>query len=75
MEGGYHTGRLLVGDRKSIHLKKEPNKCKLQFCFWFFFTANEQLAVVKMVIGERLVTVVSAYAPQVGTSDDQKDEF
>ncbi|MBJ5570498.1 hypothetical protein JGG62_24150 [Salmonella enterica subsp. enterica serovar Typhimurium] len=36
---------------------------------------NERIVIVKMVIGVKLVNVVSAYAPQSGRSDDEKDEF
>ncbi|MBJ5584704.1 hypothetical protein JGG81_25215, partial [Salmonella enterica subsp. enterica serovar Typhimurium] len=36
---------------------------------------NERIVIVKMVIGVKLVNVVSAYAPESGRSDDEKDEF
>ena len=36
---------------------------------------SERLMVVKMVIGRMLVNVISGYAPQVGQSDTEKDEF
>jgi len=36
---------------------------------------NERIIVVKMIVGARLVNIISAYAPQSGRSDVEKDEF
>jgi exonuclease III len=36
---------------------------------------NERLMRIKMSIGKRLVNVISAYAPQVGRTDDEKERF
>ena len=37
--------------------------------------ANERIMYVKLVIGKQIVNIVSAYAPQVGLSAEEKDEF
>ena len=36
---------------------------------------NEQIMYVKLVIGKQIVNIVSAYAPQVGLSAEEKDDF
>ena len=36
---------------------------------------SARLVLVKMVIGEHIVNVISAYAPQHGRSDVEKEEF
>ena len=36
---------------------------------------NERLMMMKIIVGKSLVNVVSAYAPQVGRSQSEKDEF
>ena len=36
---------------------------------------NERIMYVKLVIGEQNVNIVSAYAPQVGVSAEEKDGF
>ena len=36
---------------------------------------NERMILVKMIIGEKLVNVMSAYAPQTGRGEEEKDEF
>ena len=36
---------------------------------------NDRILVLKVVIGSMVVAVVSAYAPQVGLSEDVKDKF
>uniref|UniRef100_UPI00358DF666 LYR motif-containing protein 2 n=1 Tax=Myxine glutinosa TaxID=7769 RepID=UPI00358DF666 len=36
---------------------------------------SETWTMVKMMIGKLLVNVISEYAPQVGRSDEEKDEF
>ena len=35
----------------------------------------DRLMMVKVLVGQCLVNIVSAYAPQVGRSQDKKDEF
>ena len=37
--------------------------------------ANERIMYVKLVIGKQIVNIVSAYAPQVGLSAEEKDDF
>ena len=36
---------------------------------------NERIMYVKLVIGKQIVNIVSAYAPQVGLSAEEKDDF
>ena len=36
---------------------------------------NERIMMVKLIVGKSLMNVVSAYAPQVGRSQEEKDEF
>ena len=36
---------------------------------------NERIGYVKLVIGKQIVNIVSAYAPQVGLSAEEKDNF
>ena len=36
---------------------------------------NERIKYVKLVIGKQSVNIVSAYAPQVGFSTEEKDDF
>ena len=36
---------------------------------------NERIMYVKLVIGKQIVNIVSAYAPQVGLSVEEKDAF
>ena len=36
---------------------------------------NERIKYVKLVIGKQIVNIVSAYAPQVGLSAEEKDDF
>ena len=36
---------------------------------------NERIMYVKLVIGKQIVNNVSAYAPQVGLSAEEKDDF
>ena len=36
---------------------------------------NERLMLVKLVLGSRLMNVISGYAPQVGRSDEEKSDF
>ena len=36
---------------------------------------NERFMYVKLVIGKQLVNIVSAYAPRVGLSAEEKDDF
>ena len=36
---------------------------------------NERIMYVKLVIGKQIVNIVSAYAPQVGLSAEEKDNF
>ena len=36
---------------------------------------NERIMYMKLVIGKQIVNVVSAYAPQVGLSAEEKDDF
>ena len=36
---------------------------------------NERIMYVKLVIGKQIVKIVSAYAPQVGLSAEEKDDF
>ena len=37
--------------------------------------ANEPIMYVKLVIGKQFINIVSAYAPQVGFSAEEKDNF
>ena len=37
--------------------------------------ANERIMYVKLAIGKQSVDIVSAYAPQVGLSAEEKDDF
>ena len=36
---------------------------------------NDQIMYVKLLIGKQIVNIVSAYAPQVGLSAEEKDDF
>ena len=36
---------------------------------------NERIMYVKRVIGKQIVNIVSAYAPQMGLSSEEKDDF
>jgi hypothetical protein len=36
---------------------------------------NERIIAIKLIIGARLLNVVSAYAPQSGRSNEEKDDF
>ena len=36
---------------------------------------NERIMYVKLVIGKQIVNIVSVYAPQVGLSSEEKDDF
>ena len=36
---------------------------------------NERIMYVKLVIGKQILNIVSAYAPQVGLSAEEKDDF
>ena len=36
---------------------------------------NERIIYVKLLIGKQIVNIVSAYAPQVGLSAEEKDDF
>ena len=36
---------------------------------------NSRLILVKLIIGECLVSVISAYAPQAGRTEEEKDDF
>ena len=36
---------------------------------------NERIMCVKLVIGKQIVNIVSTYAPQVGLSAEEKDDF
>ena len=36
---------------------------------------NERIMYVKLVIGKQIVNIASAYAPQVGLSAEEKDDF
>ena len=36
---------------------------------------NEQIMYVKLVIGKQIVNIVSAYAPHMGLSAEEKDDF
>lgn len=36
---------------------------------------DERILVVQLLVGRRLVNVISTYAPQVGRSDDEKDVY
>ena len=36
---------------------------------------SERIMYVKLVIGKQIVNIVSAYAPQVGLSVEEKDDF
>ena len=36
---------------------------------------NERMMYVMLVIGKQIVNIVSAYAPQVGLSTEEKDDF
>ena len=36
---------------------------------------NERIMYVKLVLGKQIVNIVSAYAPQVGLSAEEKDDF
>ena len=36
---------------------------------------NERIMYVKLVIGKQIINIVSAYAPQVGLSAEEKDDF
>ena len=36
---------------------------------------NERVMYVKLVIGKQMVNIVSAYAPQVGLSTEEKYDF
>ena len=40
-----------------------------------FIVYYDRLMMVKVLVGQCLVNIVSAYAPQVGRSQDEKDEF
>ena len=39
------------------------------------FRVNERIMYVKLVNGKQIVNSVSAYAPQVGLSAEEKDDF
>ena len=36
---------------------------------------NDRMMVVRMIVGERLVSIITAYAPQSGRQDEEKEEF
>src|SRR5580692_494404 len=36
---------------------------------------NEQIIAIKLIIGARLLNIISAYAPQSGKSNEEKDDF
>ena len=36
---------------------------------------NARVVVLKLLFDKRILTVVSTYAPQIGLSEDEKDEF
>ena len=42
---------------------------------WIDSVVNERIMYVKLVIGKQIVNIVSAYAPQVGLSAEEKDGF
>ena len=42
---------------------------------WIDSVVNERIIYVKLVIGKQIVNIVSAYAPQVGLSVEEKDYF
>ena len=39
------------------------------------WSVNDRMMYVKLVIGKQIVNIVSAYAPQVGLSAEEKDGF
>ena len=36
---------------------------------------NERIMLVRMVVGEELISIISAYGPQVGLDEEVKQEF
>ena len=42
---------------------------------WIDSVVNERISYVNMVIGKQIGNIVSAYAPQVGLSAEEKDDF
>ena len=36
---------------------------------------NEHMMAVKLIVGKRLMNIISAYAPQIGRSEEEKDVF
>ena len=42
---------------------------------WIDSVVNEWIMYVKLVIGKQIVNIVSAYAPQVGLSAEEKVDF
>ena len=70
---------LMVEDTRSFG-KDVIRELLVLVCLWIdsvvnVARVNEWFMYVKLVIGKQIVNIVSAYAPHVGLSDEEKDDL